>query len=490
MADEGVVTSGADLAAMAPPDLFAGISDTTATSSEGAATESTASPAEIETIEAPAELASEGETQETPVEETTEQPEQQEAAATTEQQKKTGQPEQELPEGVLRGKDRNGKPGLFVEESRWNNIYGNHKLVEQISGVLGEQASLEALQLRNDAYIAQERLYNDLTSGDAATQGKVIDYFLDEMARAREEGEVANDATIPFAQTVYSVLREKSPDAYANLRMLAARDLIGEMFEEAAAHEDKSLWLSAQHFARALANVDKGVTDIGQISSIAERMGIPFFTMPEKGLSRRSEQDGFSRLRAENERLRAQIEGRAVTSQAAQFDSWYSGMSQSVNKAVLDEAVKPALASVESTWKQFPDDYNRLVIDPLHREVVKTIRADEGFKARIELLHAQAKRAASAQRRDEIGRQIQQAYINRAKLAAEAVKKPILQFAATRLKEQADQNHARLQNGQNRTGPRGTAGTVPRPLLPKNGVEMGEYYDPKVAVRQALALLS
>jgi hypothetical protein len=476
MDDVASVSSGADLAAMAPSDLFSGASD--------AAPDTGADAPEIETFDTP-DAIDEGQPEE-PSSFEEQQPEEQ---TTEEEPAKAAAPAEELPEGVVHGKDRNGKPGLFVEDSRWKNIYGNHQLVQQVSDVLGEPATLDGLQLRNDAYIAQERLYNDLTSGDPQAQSKVLGYFFDEMARARDEGEVGVDGTVPLAQTFYQTLQERSPDGYANLRLLAARDLLGELFQHAAESDDKSLLLSAQHFVRAITGVD-AKADATQIRAAAQRMGLPFHTlaqMPE--LVARGAGNGVANLRAENERLRAQIEGRTAPSPTAQFDDWFGGMSQSVNQAVLDEAVKPALAPVESAWSKFPDDYRRLVVDPLHREVAKTVRADQGFKARIDLLHAQARRAASAQKRNEIGQQIQQAYVNRAKLAADAVKKPILQFAANRLKEQADQNHARRQDAQNRTAPRGSTGTVPRSILPKNFPQMGDTYDPKIAVKQAAALL-
>src|SRR5690348_8068895 len=102
--DTAIVSSGADLASMAPADIFSGIDDSSAD-----ATVETAAPAE-ETIETPESM------EEAPVETEPEEPETEEPEPETEEQpaqpeKKEGQPE-ELPEGVVRGKDRNGKPGL------------------------------------------------------------------------------------------------------------------------------------------------------------------------------------------------------------------------------------------------------------------------------------------------------------------------------------------------------------------------------------------
>ena len=488
MGDTTVVNSGSDLAAMAPPDLFSSPAADTSTDTSSSV-ETSSEPAEVETFDTPDLLDGETESNldepEPPEPETT-TPEPDPEPASTETQQT--QPD-ELPEGVTRGKDRNGKPGLFVEDTRWKNIYGNHQLVQKASEMLGEPVTAEALQLRNDAYLAQERLFNDLTSGDPQAQGAVLEYFLDEMSRAREQGEVGVDPAVPMAQTFYSTLRDKSPDAYASLRFQAAKDLVGEMFEEASASGDESLWLSAQHFARKLSNVGKEVSDISQVRAIAQRMGIPFYAKAEmQGLARGV--DPVARLQAENARLHSLVNGKSSTNQAAQFDTWFQGVAQTVKSSVLDQAVKPALATVESQWKEFPNDYHDLVVDRLHRKVTETIRADAGFNQRIKLLNDQAQRAASAQKRDELGVAIRQAYVNRARLAVEAVKKPILEFAANRLKERADQTHARRQAAQNRTAPKGTTGTVPRSLTPNNLVQMDNgVFDPATAVKQARQLL-
>lgn len=487
MADDAIVNSGADLASMAPADLFADTGGDAAVADTAAAGADAGAPQE-ETFETPETFeGDQPETEEPEPETEEEEPETEEQPGETKPGQQQPQTE-ELPEGVVRGKDRNGKPGLFVEDNRWKNIYGNHQLVQQVSEVLGEPATLEALQLRNDAYIAQERLFTDLTSGDPQAQGAVVDYFLDEMQRARQEGEVGVDPAVPMAETFYTKLREKSPDAYATLRLNAARDLVEEMFHEASASGDESLWLSAQHFARAIAGVRKDVADIAQVRAITQRMGIPFYAKAEmQGLARGT--DPVARLQAENARLNSLVNGKSTNDQAAQFDSWFQTTSNSVRSSILDDAVKPALATVEPAWKQFPNDYQDLVVDRLHRRVTETLRNDAGFNQRIKMLSDQARRATSAQRRDEIGQAIKQAYVNRAKLAVDAVKKPILEFAANRLKERADQTHARRNGAQNRTTPKGASGTVPRSLTPNGLIQMGDKFDPDVAVKQARALL-
>ena len=492
-----IVNSTSDMLAGAPPDLFAnaiGSEDNAEpdplpdTGGEDAAGEIETEEPEPDQPEGETEEPS-GETEE-PSGETEEEPDSQAQPEkeTDQPEKKADQPE-ELPEGVSRGKDRNGKPGLFVDDSRWKNIYGNHQLVQKASEILGEPATLEALELRNQAYVANEQMFHNLLSGDPQAQGHVLGYFFDEMARAREAGEVGIDPAVPMARTFFDTLQEKSPDGYSSLRMTAAQHLVGEMFDEAANSDDESLCLSAQHFARKLAGVAKDAT-LEQLRTTTRRMGIPFYTKAELPSLKRGQADPVRNLQAENANLKTQLSGRTEQSQAAQLDGWRQATSKAVTTSVLDNAVRPALASVAEAWKAFPNDYQDLVEGRLHRRVSEVIEADKGFAGRIRLLHQQALRAPSAQRRDELGKQIQQAYVNRAKLAVDAVKRPVLDFAATLLRERSNDKHARRAAAQNRTAPNGSSSTVPRSILPKDIPQMpGNVFDPAVAVRQAKRLL-
>ncbi len=152
--------------------------------------------------------------------------------------------------------------------------------------------------------------------------------------------------------------------------------------------------------------------------------------------------------------------------------------------------MKPALASVDEDWKKFPEDYRRLVIDPLHREVATAVRSDSGLNDRIRDLQGQARRAASEQVRDRIGEQIKSLILNRARLAAEKAAGPIVKFAADALKGRSDANHARRNGAQTRTVPQGQSAPVSRSVLPpelgfKNGV-----FDPAIAAKQAARLMN
>jgi hypothetical protein len=484
-----VVDSSSDLLSDLPGDLFSGID----TEGAGAGTDTTDDDDPVDEGAGTDDLEAPGGDEDQVEDDDQVEDEPGEGADTegADKEAKPGEQAEELPEGVTRGKNSSGKPGLFVEDSRWKNIYGNHQLVQKTSELLGEPVTMEALQLRNDAYMAQEQLFHDLTSGDPKAQGALLNYFFDEMARAKEEGEVGVDASVPMAQTFYTTLRERSPDGYANLRFAAARDLLTEMFTEAAEKSDDNLRLSAQHFARVLAGVDGTITDARQVAQIARSRGVPFYTKDEMPQLRgRGAADPVEALRQENARLRAERDGSATTNQAAQRGQWIQETDRAVADTIQNDAVKPALAAVEKEWSKFPKQFQQLVADPLHRQVVDAIKQDKVFEGKIRLLKEQALRATSAQKRTEFGQAIKTAYLNRAKLAVDAVKGAIYRDAAEFFQERVNQRRDRREAAQNRTAPSGTNGTVPRTVLPKDLVDFKDgVFDSDTAVRQARQLL-
>lgn len=397
---------------------------------------------------------------------------------------------EELPEGVKAGKDRNGKPLMFVEENRWkNSIYPNHQLVQQATQLLGEPLTMEGLKLRNDSLAAQERLFDDLNSADPVTQGNVLGYMLDEMKQAHQNGEVGTDPSVPLAAAFYSTIREKSPEAYANLRFSAAKDLITEMFEQAAHTGSKGLFGSAQQIALTLAGVpaDK-FGDSAYLRQITKNLGIPFHLIDEMpAIAQRRAVDPQSNLRAENERLKAQLNGRTQSTQAEQVASFRQSVNQQIATGMQDEALKPALASVADAWKDHPQEYKELVVDRLNKRIDEVLAADTVFSENIRRLDDRAQRATNPQVKQALGNQIKTAYVNRAKQAAEAVKRPILDFAAKTLAAKASATNGRRDAAQSRTAPKGVTNSVPRSLIPDTPEFkfQGGQYDPK----QAMAMM-
>lgn len=402
--------------------------------------------------------------------------------------------EEELPEGARAGKDRQGKEGVFVTKDRWDNtIYASYKTAQQVAEAIGEPLTLEAIQLRNEAFLGQERLITAIKSGDQAEAANVVGWMLDHGIAAHQNGEVGTDPTVPIAQAFYQTLRDKSPDGYANLRFSAAKDLVGELFEHAARTNDPALFNATQHVVRMLSGVSseslKQPNGVANLRAAAERMGLAFH-LPEEMPSLARGADPNAQLRAENERLRAQVEGRTTSNQADQFNQWKSATNTAIATGQMDEAIKPALAPVVDAWKDFPNEYQDLVVDRLQKKVDQTLAGDTPFKERIRILGVQAQRATNQAIRDRIAAEIRQAYVNRTKQAVEAHKRPVLEFAANWMKERSASTHARRQAAQTRTAPKGTTNPVPQSLIP-NGVTKADFTTNGVFdVKKATASLS
>lgn len=451
------VSSGADLSASFTPALdspavteAAGTPDPVSPDAEGI------SDSEIDALN---DQGTEGEATEDPSPDNTVN----EEAAEEEQPDPVVEAQQQdpLPDGVKRGKDRNGKEGLWVTPERWASIYdGSHKTMKAIEGIAGQPVTPEMFETYSNAFWGQERLYSDILSGDPISQEKVLVHFLDEGARARDAGEIGADPIIPLARTFYSTIKGSlNPDgtvktpghaqAYAALRMQAAKDLIAEMYDEATASGSQALWDSAGHFAKAL----------GQ----AYRKSAEF----EPAAARAADPLAVANKRIQE--LEQQQSGRTANDQAAQFDTWKVNHSKQVSASLLNEAIMPALSETQKAWEKLPggkEAFQDLVVNRLHSKVRDTLLNDLRFNDRIELLDKNARRAPSAQMRATIGDQIKQAHIHRANQAIEAHLPDIEKFANLAFKEQNAATHQRRTVAATRVAPGGGGSQVKKSLVP------------------------
>lgn len=398
--------------------------------------------------------------EELPDEPTTEEPEPEPPAAT------------DLPEGV-REISANGKKEMRLTPARYETFHQAHRTLRDFEQVIGEPITPEILDVRNRAFNGQERLYGDLTSGDAKVQSQVLNHFIDEATRAYEEGEVGTDPVVTLGQAMYDTLQQRSPDAFAHVRMRAAGDLVNEMYAEAQRAGDKNLALGVSHMARALGLPYKKDTEITQYLA----------TPPANA-------DPVANLRAENQRLQQQINERQSASAAEQWNKWKGDARKTVTSSVSSEAVMPSLSEAREAWKDFPNEFDTHVVAPLNKAVRDTLLADKNFTGRIAHLEKLAQRATSEQKRQEYAGQIRQAYVNRARLAVDAHKVDILREAATVLKKGNDTTHARRQNAQQQRGPRGLQSPAPRSLVPgADVVNPGGVFNAKTEAARLAQLL-
>ncbi len=365
---------------------------------------------------------------------------------------------EDLPEGVRRGKDRQGNEVMFVPPERWEEMNSTVQMNRQLAEMIGEPLTTEAINVRHRALFANEQMLNDMLSGDPKLQGEVLKFWQDKAAEARKEGFIGHDPMIPLAETMYTTLQKSSPDAYATLRSRAAKDLIQEMYQVAAeingpdeeSHTDATnLWRSASHIAKAL--------------------GMKYRRSSEMEAAFSQPKDPSAALRAENEALKASQQSAAQQQRQAEINHFKAETSRSVKAAILNDAILPAIPkAVSDKWAKFPTLYQESVIAPIQNKVVEILKSDPEFNKSIGFLHQLAERAATPQARQQISDQISGAFANRAKLAADAVKIPILREANEKLQTENAQKHKRLQAAAQQRGPKGPQNGVPRSLIPAN----------------------
>jgi hypothetical protein len=228
---------------------------------------------------------------------------------------------------------------------------------------------------------------------------------------------------------------------------------------------------------------------LANVREVTGRSETPFFTTDELAGLVKGEDPNAAKDR-EIAELKAKLNGRTQTGTAEQYDTWNRAHVQSVNKSVFDEGVIPALQSVADAWKAFPDDYRRQVLEPLNREVTAAVKADPALNNRVTELNALARRATSEQVRQRYGDQIRALFVNRAKIAADKAKGPILKTAAEWLQWKSQQTHERRNGAQNRTAPKGPSAPVGHSLVPETiGFKNGTF-DPNTAMKQTMQLLN
>ena len=199
-------------------------------------------------------------------------------------------------------------------------------------------------------------------------------------------------------------------------------------------------------------------------------------------------------LRQENEALKAQVNGRSTTTQAAQLQEWKEQTWQSMQSGLDEEVVQPALNVVAEAWKPFPKEYQEHVVSKLHSAVDKVLAEDPALRNKIKSLQDRAKVSPSAQVRADIASQIRSAWVKRGQLAASPDSqtfRDVITAANKILTGLSNANHARRQQAQGRTAPtRGAQGPVNRGIRqPGTSSMTNGIFDPAAAYKDGLAVL-
>lgn len=445
-------------------------SDTEPSADSVTGADETATPDETTSTEgeAESEAEAEGEVQAGAADnQTTEQ----EAAQTTEQT-------EELPSGVRKMKDRSGNEGYFVEPKSWEGFQSSHKLVQDASNLLLEPLSMETLELRDRAYQGQERMYTDFLSGEPEAVERFIQDWALTAKDAMATGQIGGDPFVPFTAQLYKNLETISPDAYTSLRMQTARDLIEDMYQVAAELKNPDLYKSVGHIAKNLNLPFKPTAEMDQFFS---QRAAP--APPDQA------------LREENQRLKEQLNGTAQSQAQAAFQNFTTETAKTVHSTVISDVIGSSLASIKEAWAKVDGGekaFNDMVVDRAWNTIKKSMSEDTRFHEQIARLDRQAKLATNPATRKQIGQQIVQAHVNKAKLVLEASRKEISTFAAEKFKEQNKQAHDRRAAAQTQRGAKGATSPVQKSLVPgtTSNSKAGTMFNPSLAAKEAAELFA
>jgi hypothetical protein len=382
-----------------------------------------------------------------------------------------------LPEGVVKMKNRAGKEGLFMEPAVFEGFRTSHELINKVSDLFEEPASYESIEMRDRAYQGQEHMYGDFLTGTPESAQRFWADWARTAADALASGETANDPFVALSGTLYDNLMTVSPDAYANLRHKAATDLITEMYQEAAAKQDRNLYHSAGHIAKTLGLPFKATAEME--SFFATKGGVP---------------SNEQRLMAENQRLQEQLNGNSVKAAQNAYLEFRAQTSREIEAAMISDAIKPAFESVAEAWAKVEGGdaaFKELIQDRAFNAIKEKIGQDPKFQATISRLDAEVRRAATPQARQAVAERIVAAYANKSKLVLGAIRGDIAKFANEKFQDKSKGVHARREAAQGQRGPKGASAPVNKGLDGGRikGSKAGTMFDPAVAAREAQELI-
>lgn len=257
----------------------------------------------------------------------------------------------DLDEGdVVKSKRRSGF--YEVKESRFKNIYGNHKALQALEPILGEVPTPEAIRARQVGYLAMNRLMGDFASGDPNKQAQALGFLANtartEMQRRanylqqlppaeRELYGPPVDGVREFGRNVLSILSSVAPEAADEVRAAATNALIESLYPEAKRlmdAGDKNLLQALQHVEYKLTGKYRKAEEIKIPDAVDQR---------EADLARR-------------EQALRQFSQQRVQQSEQEFVQTV-GSSQ---RQVIEEQVAAALAPIEEHYKQFPQLFGTL----------------------------------------------------------------------------------------------------------------------------------
>jgi hypothetical protein len=375
---------------------------------------------------------------------------------------------EQLEDGV-RVVERNGKKEYRLSDTRYpvflESLHLRRELEQRLvpDSVDGKPVSVDdirsALKLREDTYLGNQDMHLDFKAGDAVkyTDDKgtpischqaFIKHWIEQGQKAIQNGDATEDPFIGLAATLFDTAAKSHPEAYAQIQSRAARQLLDDVYEEAANQmaankDDTNLFYAAQHFEKLLFSKYRK-SDGSEVVVQREQRQQPRRSQPQNGNGPQPvARPDAGTQRWDNFRVKTDTD----------------------SKSAIRTEVEGSLAEIKNAYVKagLPDTYEA-VLDRLNSLVHKELKGDAEWQRqlRIELRNAQI--SNSEQRRQQIGEIIARRHATRAKQIIARSIGAIKAEASKALKVNLDAAHGRRAAAQEKRTPAG-GGPAPRGSL-------------------------
>ncbi len=376
--------------------------------------------------------------------------------------------EEELPPGVQMKTNAEGKKKYYLPEPVFKDFQGAVELRSKAAEILGEDVTPEALELRQNALVGQEKLYADLLSGDPRAQANVVRHFLAEAKTALENGEVGADPMLGFTDAMMDTLAKEHPDADARILSRSTRRVFDDIYQRA---EELADGRSVGELQEAARNGDANAQKALNLLYSAQHLDKEIFGRFKKAgelQARTSDPLAIERERLESRK--AELDRRDAAAATERWRGWQTNTKASVRSAV-DQGIDAALAEAQKQYAKYPNMLKR-VADTLRSKVKEGIGADAQMNTLIATETQKAERAVSEQARQRFADSIVRKHANKASQIIAAHRDKVLREEVERLKAQSDATHQRREAAAQHRAPGGGGSPVKRTIAPVPG---GDY---------------
>ena len=414
--------------------------------------------------EEPEENESEEEAEEEESEEESED-ESEEPEEEAEEESEKEEQQDSLPDGVTVRTNDKGKKEWVYSEDRGRSIYADKKQADLAKQVFGEESlTQEGLEVRQNAYMAQQMMLEDFQSPDAAEQANILHHFIIRSKEAREAGELGHDpvpsALIAFAEQA----EQEAPDAAAALEKHVVSRMISRLYAQNAKdarlnEEENDLRRNRFNAAGVLDNLLTG--QYKDFDSYQPPADIPPERRTQTNNTQSPKEEIQSRIAAFDQKAEPEI-GRRVAE---------------VIDTTLDRALGP---KAKKLFRQkYPERLEDIKLR-LREEVKKAIRTDERWVQSNRILRGRAGNAPRESVREDLLNQLVNRYGSKARTAIGDLARKIVAEDAEHIRASIKAKRKRLQGAQGKR--RVPTGKPVQPKVPRKPKGPASFEDWEKAV--------